>query len=462
VNSGVSLSASQRPLRPERLDALTGLRLIAAFCILFAHANEWLTPFSDYNPFHNGNMVSIYGMPLFFVLSGFVIHYNYGKLFATMRFRWAAAQFLGARVARLYPLLLACLAVGLIVDGTFQWIHPHPTWWLELVGGFLTMTQSWFYIIIFDDHRLLMENAFGLGWSISTEFFFYLAYLGLVFLFMRLRTPRATGIAWIIFGSAAFLFFVECNIHLVGISAFAQQYVPNYVSETENHASSFTRWLFYYSPYTRIFEFVLGCLTAQFYLQTAGRPIGDREQRWAKGALWSALAALVVIGFFYLSSNPSPRLHNLVLFLHNNFLCAIPIATVIFCAARYETRFSDFLCHRRMVLLGEMSYSIYAVHTWTLRIFEHEPTKFGLTAGADAVARIALGIAVTLVLSTATYRLIEIPGRAKLRGFFAAAMVRAMGDAPANTRGKPGSSAGEDDGDRAAARPAVEGGTNAS
>jgi peptidoglycan/LPS O-acetylase OafA/YrhL len=449
-------------LRPERLDALTGLRFVAAFCILFSHANEWLTPFSDYNPFHRVSMVSIYGMPLFFVLSGFVIHYNYGKLFATMRFGWAAAQFLGARIARLYPLLLACLAVGLIVDDTLQWVHPHPIWWLELVGGFLTMTQSWFYIIVFDNQRLLMNNAFGLGWSISTEFFFYLAYLGLVFLFMRLRTPRATGIACIVFGSAAFLFFVECQIHLPDISALAQQYVPNFVSETANHDSSFIRWLFYYSPYSRIFEFILGCLTAQFYLQTAERPIGDVERRWANWALLSALALLVIIGVCFVSKWPFLSVYRALQFLHQNFVCAIPIAVVIFCAARYETGFSNFLCHRRMVLLGEMSYSIYAVHTWTLRIFEHEPTKFGLTAGVDAVVRIALGIAVTLVVSTATYRLIEIPGRAKLRGFFAAAMTRTMGDAAANMRGKRGSPARGDDEDRAPAGRAVEGGRNAS
>ena len=457
----MSLSQSQRPLRPERLDALTGLRFIAAFCILFAHANEWLTPFSDYNPFRGGSMISIYGMPLFFVLSGFVIHYNYGKLFATMRFRWAAAQFLGARIARLYPLLLACLAVGLIVDGTYQWIHPHPIWWLELVGGFLTMTQSWFYIIVFDDQRLLMSNAFCLGWSISTEFFFYLAYLALVFLFIRLRTPRASVIAWVVFGSVAFLFFVECKIHLAGIDALAQQYIPNYISEAVKHESSFNRWLFYYSPYSRIFEFILGCLTAQFYLQVAERPIGVAERRWAQFALWSALALLAVTGFFFLSRNISPWLSDFVQFLHNNVLCAVPIAIVIFCAARYESRFSDFLCHRRMVLLGEMSYSIYAVHTWTLRIFEHDPIKFSPAAGVDAVARIAMGIVVTLVVSTATYRLIELPGRAKLRGFFAAAMARTMGDAAANTRGKRGSSARGGDQDRAPAGQAVEGGRNA-
>jgi peptidoglycan/LPS O-acetylase OafA/YrhL len=94
-----------------------------------------------------------------------------------------------------------------------------------------------------------------------------------------------------------------------------------------------------------------------------------------------------------------------------------------------------------MVLLGEMSYSIYAVHTWTLRIFLRDPSNLSLSEGADAAARIVLGIALTLVLSTATYRLIEIPGRARLRRFFAVAMARTMGSVSANTRGNRASPA---------------------
>jgi peptidoglycan/LPS O-acetylase OafA/YrhL len=72
----------------------------------------------------------------------------------------------------------------------------------------------------------------------------------------------------------------------------------------------------------------------------------------------------------------------------------------------------------QLVALGEISYSIYSVHTWTLRIFIRDPVNFSPTAGADAIARIALGIGLTLVVATATYRLIEVRGRTWLRRFF--------------------------------------------
>ena len=68
-----------------------------------------------------------------------------------------------------------------------------------------------------------------------------------------------------------------------------------------------------------------------------------------------------------------------------------------------------------MVLLGDLSYSIYTVHTWTLRLFERRPGSFRPGLGIEAVIRIALAIALTLILSSATYRLIEVPARGWLR-----------------------------------------------
>jgi peptidoglycan/LPS O-acetylase OafA/YrhL len=211
VDSAITAIEIQTPTRSSQLDSLPGLRFFAAFFILFSHACEWVAPFKDTDVLPRyGSIPSLYGMPLFFVLSGFVIHYNYGTSFATTRFRWAVWAFFGARFARLYPLLVICFCVGLIVDFTFNWWLCRPWWWVQLVAAFLTMTQSWFYVVIFDD-RMLMENAFGLAWSISTEFFFYLAYMGLVFLILQLRTLRRTVIAWIIFAFSVLVLFVEAK-----------------------------------------------------------------------------------------------------------------------------------------------------------------------------------------------------------------------------------------------------------
>src|SRR5580692_6921425 len=151
----------------HELRALHGLRFLAAFCILFSHACSWLANFKDTRTvFDYGEFFTVYGMPLFFVLSGFVIHYNYSRLFSTMRPRWAILEFLGARVARIYPLFVCFFVVGLAVDGVLQWSGHHKLNLLLVMVHFLTLTQSWVYIVLFGD-RLVLDGTFGLSWSLS-------------------------------------------------------------------------------------------------------------------------------------------------------------------------------------------------------------------------------------------------------------------------------------------------------
>src|ERR1700726_4518484 len=102
-------SAGRRPDVP----ALTGLRFLAAFSVLLAHG---LSATLTNNEPPNGAVLwlmeaSGFGMTLFFVLSGFVIHYNYAGLVTDGRWRGIAA-FFWARFARLYPLFLLMMLAG--------------------------------------------------------------------------------------------------------------------------------------------------------------------------------------------------------------------------------------------------------------------------------------------------------------------------------------------------------------
>ena len=260
-----------------------------------------------------------------------------------------------------------------------------------------------------------MNNGFGLSWSISTEVFFYICYIGLVFLLLRLRRPRQILVIFILFSAAALILFIISRIYLADIDREASQYVDGYISLDESWDKSFIRWLFYYSPYARIPEFILGCITAQLYISLQAREVSATEHRVGKIALGLALGYLAIYGWLYAIGGPTAALRPYVHFLSLNFGCAAPIAVLIFCVSRYDTIVSRMAGSALLVAGGEISYSIYAVHTWTLRIFIRDPVPFSWIYMADAVLRIGIAIVFTLIVATATYRLIERPWRDRLR-----------------------------------------------
>jgi peptidoglycan/LPS O-acetylase OafA/YrhL len=168
-------------------------------------------------------------------------------------------------------------------------------------------------------------------------------------------------------------------------------------------------------------------------MELSGREATHREQRFATATLFVALVVMLLLDIAHLTGGPGETVTHYINFLLLNFGLAVPIAIVIFCVARYRTFLSGWLAGATMVSLGEMSYSIYVVHTWTLRIFSRNQT-YGISSiyVADALLRIGLAIAVTLVLAWASFRLIEVPSRRWLRTANAGAMVRAFGPREAN------------------------------
>ncbi len=421
---------SQAGESSHELKALHGLRFLAAFCILFAHACTWLANFKNtHTVFEYGEVFSVYGMPLFFVLSGFVIHYNYSRLFSTMRPRWAILEFLGARFARIYPLFICFFLVGLAVDEVLQWVYSHKLNLLLVMAHFLTLTQSWVYIVLYGD-RLILDGTFGLSWSLSTEFFFYLTYIVLALHVARMRSIAGLLVTAGAMSGLVLIAFAYAAGHRDTINAFGVQRMNGNVSGSDH---TVFWWFFYYSPYGRVFEFILGCLTAQIYALLADRPVSPREDRWGRILLNASLVFLFAFALVYLFRPFGPNVAKYVELLKLNFGCAVAIAALIFCVSRYRSSaVALMLSTPLMVLLGDLSFSIYAVHTWTLRVFERPSMDFRYGIELEAAFRIVMAIALTLVLSTATFRLIEVPARAWLRKVVARRLLRSFGPREAN------------------------------
>src|SRR5260370_20669516 len=106
--------------RPAQLPALTGLRFLAALCVVVAHGAGAMTNLPAGNPLWRVYLTSLaaLGMTLFFVLSGFVIHYNYSEQIA--KYHWRGIfSFLIARFARLYLLYIVSVLLVLYEQGVF-------------------------------------------------------------------------------------------------------------------------------------------------------------------------------------------------------------------------------------------------------------------------------------------------------------------------------------------------------
>ena len=128
-------TTSVRPSRSlQQIPALTGLRFFAAFFILFAHSADWLAQFQDSEIRRNFAFVAMYGMPLFFVLSGFVIHYNYRRLFMSHGVSRATCEFAAARFARLFPLYLCLLLVAIAADNFFGRVENYGDVWAKILA----------------------------------------------------------------------------------------------------------------------------------------------------------------------------------------------------------------------------------------------------------------------------------------------------------------------------------------
>jgi len=404
---------------------LTGLRFIAAISVVLSHAlaSTAVAPGAADPLWHSWlGFGSAFGMSCFFVLSGFVIHYNYSDSIVDHRWR-GTVNFFTARFSRLYPLYIVCIILSLNNYGYFLNLlsgqHPELTRTFgQLAPYYLTMTQSWKFSIV-GNNALIYGFPFSqitqIAWSVSTELFFYLVY-PLICLAM-LRLSRARQIAWAIV-AVSVAGFALMHLAYHNISAIDQFGVAHWGPiagwQVTGFQDSFLRWLVYFAPYTRLPEFLLGCLCAALYRETAASTPSAREQR--AGFAVAGIATIAIAALAFIMSQ-SPIRSSFVGFLHLNFGFALPVAALIFCAARYRNPISALLSHRVMVRCGDASYSIYMLHILIIESAGLKDLNIGLSGWLTLIVllRLVVAILTTIGLSLVTYQLIEVPARRWLR-----------------------------------------------
>ncbi len=399
------------PVHPH-IAALDGLRFFAAFSVMVGHGYWYivllqqsqtaLTPFD--NLMLSGASV---GMTLFFALSGFVIHFNYHKTVPAGVS--GKLDFFIARFARLYPLFLLVFGYDFF---TLLWTQGYFSGYVfSLYDAFrplplyLTFTQTWWWWPIgattaYDYYSTWTTGATGAMWSLSTEAFFYFAYLFCAAALARLagRWLVIVGVAAVVYG---LVYYIFGWFHSNTWSGWAAVHYP------EAQPNEFTHWILFQSPYGRMSEFLLGAVAAQVLLVRTGKSeSGTTAKLLTYGSLVIFLGAVAAV--FGRADNPFVTICTQC--------CAAFVAILIFAAARYRSWLSTFLSTPLLVKLGNASYSLYLLHYFIL----HDYGQL-LVVRYPGISRWTIYIGmmiVALIVSYISYMVIERPAIRWVRANF--------------------------------------------
>jgi peptidoglycan/LPS O-acetylase OafA/YrhL len=173
-----TVSVEHRPSfaeRPGRLPGLDGLRGLAAVAVMLFHYTVWLAQLSRASHQPYGSVLwfpyGIFGVELFFIISGFVI-------FMTLERRPSLADFGLARFARLYPAFLVSMLVTTLLIG-------EPIGSVKVLAN-LTMVPAAFG----------QSQLDGSYWSLLYELGFYVL-VALVCIVFRWRAPELPCAVWL-------------------------------------------------------------------------------------------------------------------------------------------------------------------------------------------------------------------------------------------------------------------------
>ncbi len=324
--------------------------------------------------------VGYVAVTVFFVLSGFVLAYNYdlGALWPRKR----TASFAIARFARIYPAY--CVGLFLLVPfAVYRVGHSIVLPDEQVTSGVLNalLLQAWI------PQTALTWNY--PGWSLSNEVFFYACFpfIGLgLWRISRPRTILAAGLLIWAVSLVAPLWAVMKPVPGFGNVAATDMLAPSALT-----LANFIR----YNPVLRLPEFLSGILLARMY-----RSLGHS---WLFGRgywLYVPATAAVLAVLSHADSIPYPLVHNsLLLPLYACIVLGLALGGGI--PARCLS--AGFL-----VFLGNASYAMYIIHApigaWLLEALKH---LFGFQpAGPWWVASYTITV---ILLSSLLFKYFEEP-----------------------------------------------------
>jgi len=346
------------------LTRLQILRGFAAYMVVLLHWGDVVRAETDY--FVPMNNLGNFGVDLFFVVSGIVMVYVAGR-------KASPGRFIFERIARIVPLYwIATLAI--VAAQAFRpWLFAKSLVTPE------TILSSLFFIPA-DNAVGSLEPILFVGWTLNLEMVFYALFALSMFGPKAWRVPLVLGLITIVYA--------------IGVMFSADHVIS-----------------FYGNPI--LFEFAAGCVLGSLVTEPTRFPALSRLSGWAYIA--AGLALLVANEFFL------PSFDNR--FIRWGIPASLIVTGVIVLDLKQPIKPAGLL-----VSLGDSSYSAYLLHWFVLAACSLliMPLMGGSLIGVILTYPVVIGI--TALLSTFSYRLIEIPARDFLRRRFPPKRTKAIAE----------------------------------
>jgi peptidoglycan/LPS O-acetylase OafA/YrhL len=341
--------------------ALTGIRWFAALWVVLYHFQSTVkSVLPDWRYLDPISRSGYAGVDLFFVLSGFIISYNYLDRFR--RWEWRKhLHFLELRLARIYPVyfttLMIVVAQLLLAKAFHKTLNFEGNYTVKQFFANLTMINGW------GVQRIV--NAWNFpAWSVSAEWFAYLLFPFFALVVYRITSRYISSI---------------CAISVLGLYVFAATH----------------GWG---GPLIRVScEFVCGMFLFRIYS-------GGNASR-----LWQLLVPIAAIGaaVILIVTSGSPP----------GGLLVADCAVMVIGLSMSHGRLAQFLGSRPLVFLGEISYSLYLTHGIIFE-FQKKVLRMHHFVHSGIVPRVGIVVfygVVLFVSAAGMYLIVEKPARNWLR-----------------------------------------------
>lgn len=336
----------------DMIKPLTSLRLFFALMVFGAHCYI-IDPLFNHAFFKEGFV----GVNFFFILSGFIISYNYQKKITEKK--TSLREFWVARIARIYPLhwltlFMSAAIGGYVAVGAIDWIK-HFAANLLLVQPFVPKMD---YFFSFNSP----------SWSLGCEQLFYFLFPFLASLFVKSKRLTQTLI-------------VITALMLLGMTLTHEDNIRAY-------------W--YVNPLTRLPDFLIGMLLFRLYDKYKAIEWSARRATFYEISVIVLFFAFCIFGYEFI-----PKVYRYSVYYW------IPICLLLFTFAKQSGLISRILSNKYLIIGGDISFGFYLIHLFIMEGYLKMNSDYGLDI--PYFINIPIMFIIITGLSYLTYRFFEKP-----------------------------------------------------